>query len=141
MSADTLKRKKRSKQKHIKDLCDTFTKLSESMSEEARQEDIELELTESLKTFDSHVLELNNIQCELEVLVSESEFDTVVDNFVQYTKNIQNSRLQALKLLKACQTEKNKLEHSETVSNSSTNTLSARLPKISLPYFSGNVKD
>ena len=141
MSADALKRKKRSKQKHIKDIGDTFTKLSESMIEEAKYEEIELELTESLKTFDSHVLELNNIQCELEALVSESEFDTVVDNFVEYTKIIQSSRPQALKLLKACQTEKDKLENLETVSNLSTNTLSARLPKISLPLFSGNVKD
>ena len=143
MSTDALKRNKRSKQKHIKDLCDTITKLSESVSEESSNQDIELELTELLKMFDSYVLELNSVQGELERLVSESEFDSVVDNFVQYTRKIQSSRLEALKLLKKIQTVRNKVEQAETVSvsNVSNSCLNARLPKISLPHFGGEVKN
>ena len=133
MSLKELKRKKKAKEKHISRACDLLGK-------KCTDETIDFTaLTDATEEFDRLLSELDSIQEELELQLSDDVLDDEINQYIDFKESKKVFRLIATKILK----NENQIKppnNTESTTGSNSNAVSARLPKIVLPTFSGDVK-
>ena len=100
-------------------------------------------LDDILIEFDNRLTNIEEIQSDIELLVEENELDQCIQEFRDYEDKIKIVRFRAIKLLRSIKKEKtlpdNHSQHSLNA-KSSNGKVSARLPKINLPTFRGDIK-
>ncbi|GAB1607213.1 hypothetical protein Ahia01_001004600, partial [Argonauta hians] len=96
-----------------------------------------VELEDAMDEFDRLLSELDVIQEEYELTFDNEELDAAINEYIDYKEAVKTPRLKATKILKSKSSVK---QESDSDSIVSTNSISARLPKIVLPNFSGDVK-
>ena len=133
MSLKELQRKKNAKEKHFTRACDLLNKVctDETIDYTA--------LTDATEEFDKLLSELDSIQEEIELKLSDEFLDKAINEYIDFKESKKVFRLKATKTLK----NENQIKHSnntESTYSSNSNAVSAKLPKIVLPTFSGDVK-
>ena len=122
---EEITRKKRAKQRHLTRAAVQLQNICESSLPNL------IELKDVLFDFDIQLSELDKIQEKLEENLPEENLIALIDEYVDFREGMKRKRSEAKVLLEKQTYER---ENSDGVNI-------ARLPKISLPYFSGDVME
>ena len=128
-----LSRQKRAKLRHM-------TNANDHLLELCREDFDRVSLNDAIDEFDKHLSELDHIQQELELKLEEKELDVQIGEFIDLRNNFKKTRVNATKFMNSQPTiVKQSSNPGSTNSNFSANN--AKLPKIVLPTFNGDLKN
>ena len=97
------------------------------------------ELTDAVEEFDQRIRNLDEAQATVEFELEESDIEEDIVKAADFRNNVRQIRIQAAKILTDLTCIKEDSNSNHSVAASSANTVEAKLPKLELPTFSGDV--
>lgn len=132
---DTLLKKRSAQKGHL-------TRFVKKLQDLCEQRDKDFDVIEDTVTEVKNRLDiLSNVQEEIEILVDETDLEKYIQDFHEFCETVKSVKFKASKILRDYHSKQNDLNNDAESVCSSSAGVSAKLPKINLPHFSGNVME